>query len=458
MTGSRRIPALGLAALLSITACGGTSPPSGSGPAASSSAAATGESPVPSVEATLPPISPDASLTGTLTIWGWEAAINTLKEVDADFAAAYPNISLEYVAAAPADTYRNLQLAVSAGSGAPDISVVEDSHLAQFVELGALADITDHVAPYVPLMNAYKWQQAQADGRYYAMPWDSGPVAVYYRRDVFDKAGVDPATIETWDDFYEAAKTIKADAGVPMWQNSKARNSARLFEKLIWQRGLGYVDAQGAVVLDKDPGIQEVLDYMGRFWEEDLALDNEEWTDPWYAAFADGTVATQVEAVWMGTFFKSFVAPEAGGKWGVFKLPVWQAGDVRASNDGGSQLVIFEESEQKEAAWAYVQYHLGRYESQLLMYEKQDIFPSLEPTYADPFFSEPDPYLGGDKARELFAETVAEIPNAGIYTADYQEMNGLLAPEIQKFALGDQTAKEALTNAAQAIRDQTGRP
>jgi lactose/L-arabinose transport system substrate-binding protein len=458
MTGSRRLIAVGLGALLSVGACGGNVSPSPSGAAAPSAAPPSQAASASAAAASIPPISPDPSLTATLTIWGWEAALNTLKEVEPDFKAAYPNITLEYVVAPPADTYRNLQLAVSAGSGAPDISVIEDSHLAQFVELEALADITDQVTPYVPLMNAYKWQQAQRDGRYYAMPWDSGPVAVYYRRDVFDTAGVDPATIETWGDFYEAAKTIKAEAGVPMWQHAKARNLARLFEKMIWQRGVGYVDADGAVMLDKDPRIQEVLEYMGRFWEEDLALDNEEWTDPWYAAFAEGTVATQVEAVWMGTFFKSFVAPEADGKWGVIKLPVWEPGDVQASNDGGSQLAIFEESEQKDASWAYIQYHLGRYESQLLMYEKQDIFPSLEPTYSDPFFSEPDPYFGGDKARELFAQTVGQIPNAGIYTADYQEMNALTQAEIQKFALGQQTAQEALANAATLIRDQTQRP
>jgi ABC-type glycerol-3-phosphate transport system substrate-binding protein len=455
----RRSIAVCLAALL-IVSCGGTSPaqtgtpaPGETGPAETGAATATA-----TAEASLPEIVPDPNLSAELVVWGWDSAITTLKEVEADFTAAYPNIKVEYIPQPPADTYRNLQLAVSAGAGAPDISVIEDSHLAQFVELEALADITDQVAPYRPLMNPYKWQAAELDGRTYAMPWDSGPVAVYYRRDVFEKAGVDPATIETWEDFYEAAKTIRTEAGVPMWQNSKARNSGRLFEKLIWQRGLGYVDEAGAVILDKDPRILEVLEYMGRMWEEDLALDNEEWTDPWYTAFADGSVATQVEAVWMGAFFKSFVAPEADGKWGVFKLPVWESGDAQASNDGGSQLAIFEESDQKEAAWAYVQFHLGRYESQLLMYQKQDFFPSLVATYEDPFFEEPDPYFGGDKARALFAETVDLIPAAGMYTSDYQEMNGLLAPEIQKFALGEQTAQETLTNAATAIRDQTQRP
>jgi lactose/L-arabinose transport system substrate-binding protein len=441
--------------MLAISACtgGAASPtPGAEGDAATSTAAAT-----PAPDADLPAIEPNADLSADLVVWGWESAANTLQEVEADFAEAYPNINVEYVIAEPATTYQNLQLAVS-GGGLPDVSVIEDSHLAQFVELGALADITESVTPYVPFMNDYKWQAATLDGRYYAMPWDSGPVGVFYRRDVFEAAGVDPASIETWEDFYEAAQTIKAETDVPMWQQSKARNSARLFETLIWQRGLGYVDADGAVMLDTDPKILETLEYMGRFWEEDMAADNEDWTDPWYAAFADGDTATIVEASWMGAFFKSFIAPDAGGKWGVFQMPVWESGDAPTSNDGGSALAIFEESEQKEAAWAYVQFHLGRIESQLAMYEASDFFPALEPTYDDPFFEEPDPYFGGDQVRALFAEVVSQIPNAGVYTADYQEMNGLLAPEIQKYALGDQTAEETLANAAQAIRDQTGRP
>lgn len=409
-------------------------------------------------EATLPSITPDSDLTATLTVWGWEAALNTLQQLAPDFEAAYPNISVEYVASPPADTYRNLQLAVSAGSGAPDISVIEDSHLAQFVDLGALADITEQAAPYLPLMNAYKWPPAQLDGRTYAMPWDSGPVAVYYRRDVFEQAGVDPGSIDTWADFLEAARTIKETTGVPMWQNAKARNDGRLFEKLAWQRGVGYVDAEGAVMLDQDPRVLEVLEYLGRFWEEDLALDNEEWTDPWYKAFADGEVATTVSAVWMGNFLKSWIAPEAAGQWGVFELPVWEQGDTRASNDGGSQLAILAQSDQQEAAWAYVEFHLGRYESQLAMYEHHDFFPSLEPTYADPFFEEPDPYFGGDQVRALFGRVVAEVPEAGVYSSDYQLMNGLLQSEIQRYARGEQTAQEALADAARLIRDQTRRP
>lgn len=399
----------------------------------------------------------DQNLEAKLTIWGWDAALNGLKVVDAAFTEAFPKITLEYVPRPPADTYQQLQLSATAGSGGPDISVIEDSHLAQFVQLGVLADITDQASPYVDKINDYKWLQAKSEDRIYAMPWDSGPVAVFYRNDVFEKAGLNPDSIKTWDDYYQAAHTAKSAGGAAMLAQSKARNSGRTFEMMLWQRGLGYIDADGSVILDKEPKIQETLEFLGKFWQEELATDTEEWTDPWYKEMADGAVATIPGAVWMGTFLKSFIAPDAAGKWGVFKLPTWGDEPSQSSNDGGSALAIFETSKQKDAAWAYVEFHLGREDQQLEMYKQTDLFPSLETTYTDPFFKEPDPYFADQPVRSLFAEMVAQIPAAGIYSPDYQEMNGLLVPELQKYAAGEQDAQAALKNAADAIRDRTQR-
>ena len=147
-------------------------------------------------------------LSGTLEIWGWQAPLEALQIADAEFKELYPNVTLEYAARDAAETYQQIQLAVTAGSGVPDVAVIEDSNLAQFAQLGVLADITDRVEPYVSDINAYKWNQATVDGRYYAMPWDSGPVAVFYRRDIFEQAGVDPASIQTWEDYFQAAQTI----------------------------------------------------------------------------------------------------------------------------------------------------------------------------------------------------------------------------------------------------------
>ena len=49
------------------------------------------------------------------------------------------------------------------------------------------------------------WSSVIVNGGVYALPIDSGPMARFYHKDVFDKAGVDATQVKTWDQFYEAA-------------------------------------------------------------------------------------------------------------------------------------------------------------------------------------------------------------------------------------------------------------
>lgn len=399
----------------------------------------------------------NTNVKGEITVWAWKDPSAALQTVDAAFSKAYPNVSIKYVQKSAGDTYQGLKLAFSAGSGGPDVTLVEDSNLAQFVGLGLFADVTDRVKPYLKKMNAYKWNAAKLKNRYYSMPWDSGPVAMYYRRDIFQKAGVDASSLKTWDDYLKAAKTIKDKTGIKMLPLAKARNDARLFETLMWQQGTGYVDKNGAVTIDKDPRARLALEFMAKVFAADVVADFENWTDPWYKTMAEGEIATLPMASWMGGFLKSWIAPKTSGNWGVIPLPTFSGSRVRASNDGGSHLAILEASKNKDAAWAYIEYHLGRSESQLTMYKASDIFPSLESTYSSPLFDEPDAFFGGQKTRNVFVEAVKNVPNATVYTSDYAEINGLMQIEIQKFALGKQALKDVLPNAANAIRERTRR-
>ena len=399
----------------------------------------------------------NTTVKGEITIWGWKDPLNALQLVDASFAKAFPGVTLKYIQKSPADTYQGLKLAVSAGSGAPDVVLLEDAFLAQFVSLGALANLTVQTKPYLKKMNAYKWNAATYKGNVYSMPWDSGPVAMYYRRDVFQKAGVDPTSIKTWDDYIKAAKVIKSKTGAKMLPLSKARNDGRFFETLLWQQGIGYTNRLGVVILDKDARAKAALNVMSNLFKDDLTADLESWTDPWYKTMVEGEIATLPMAAWMGGFLKGWIAPKTAGQWGVLPLPTFAGNRARTSNDGGSHLAILDSSKNKDAAWAYVEYHLGRTDSQLTMYKATDVFPSLESTYKDPLFNDADAFFGGQKVRQIFAKAVKTVPNATVYTADYPEINGLVRIEIQKMAMGSQSVEQALNNAAKSIRDRTRR-
>jgi lactose/L-arabinose transport system substrate-binding protein len=397
-----------------------------------------------------------AHRTTTLTVWCWTPSDDALKTADAGFTKAHPDITLNYVQIKPQDVYQKLQLDAAAGSGFPDVSCIEDSHLAQFTKLGILADITKQAAPYKKQIQAYKWTQETLNGHVYAFPWDAGPMGLFYRRSVFKSAGINPSSIHTWNDFYKAGLKLKK-LGIPIWLQSKSQNDARFFEDLLWQQGLGYVDAKGHVVLDKSPKVLATLQFLGKMWQSGILGDQAEWTDPWYAAITDAKVATLPMAVWMGTFLKSWLAPKTSGDWGVIPLPSWTAKGPHTANDGGSSLAIFKSSSNFNAAWQYVQWHLGRADVQAHMYQQTDIFPSLESAWRSPYMRQADSYYGGEKQRQIFETLAKQIPVAHIYSSDYEQMDSLMSTELQKFALGKETAQQALKNAASAIRSRTGR-
>ena len=454
-----------------LSACGGqaaTQPPAATEAPAVTEAPAATEAPATEAPATEAPAATEASqLSGTVTIWMWKAAHDALTNsgVLDEFKKVQPNVEIEIVEYNPTDVYQKLPLALQAGTGAPDISLVENSHLAQIVALGGLTDMTEWVTPYLDKMNAYKWKDAELDGKYYAMPWDSGPVVFYYRRDVFDAAGLpsDPDAVSeavaTWDDYLNVCQTIMDKTGSACFSNNKANNYGRLYEMMLWQQGLGYYNEAGEVTVDSPENIA-TLETMKKFWDANLTSDQLEWTDGWYAELAAETdakpIATLIEAAWMGAFLKGWIAPGTEGKWGVALMPTMEAGQVRAANDGGSAFVIPEQSENKEAAWALTEFLFGRVDSQVAMFKASDFLPSLEAAYEDPIFSEPDPFFADQPVRPVYVDVVKEVPIAYVYGPYYPEMNGFVATAIQKVGTGQASVEDALKEAADSIRAQTG--
>jgi len=107
----------------------------------------------------LPQPTPVPKPKGKITIWGWTAAMrDTLGKtgVIEDFKKEYPDVEVEVVYHAPQDVYTNLPLAITAGQGAPDVCLVENSHIAEYVHMGGLLDLTDRLKPYMDNIVEYK--------------------------------------------------------------------------------------------------------------------------------------------------------------------------------------------------------------------------------------------------------------------------------------------------------------
>ena len=146
----------------------------------------------------------------------WEAALIEAFEV---FEAEYPHISIEldYVSYGEKETKYTTE--IEAGMG-PDVFHLHGYSLASFIEKRYLYDITtfinaeegvyggDFLTPWFP----QTLELMQDEGRYYALPGDFMSMVLYYNKNLFEEAGLDPAAPPaTWDEFVEYATALTRD-------------------------------------------------------------------------------------------------------------------------------------------------------------------------------------------------------------------------------------------------------
>ncbi|HYN87044.1 MAG TPA: sugar ABC transporter substrate-binding protein, partial [Ardenticatenaceae bacterium] len=405
---------------------------------------------------------------GRLLIWVQEANQDVFEQTALDeFQAEYPDVEIEWVNYPPADVANQLAVAIQGGTGAPDLAVTENRSIPRLVELGGLLDLTDRLEPYVGELNQAALDAGEKDGKYYSFPWDIGPVVTFYRRDILEAAGLptDPEEVNelfaTWDSFHDACVTIKEETGALCFAQNRANNYGDFYFNMLWQQGLDFVSEEGQIVIDS-PEHVATLEKLGTFWEDDLVSDQLEWTDGWYAelnAPLDGDVtpvATVTIGAWMGNFLKTWIAADQAGNWGVVQMPAFEEGGTRSANQGGSAFIIPELSNNKEAAWAFAEFMVGREENHLQIFEYSDYFPAWEALYGAPLFDEPDEYFGGQTSRQVFVQAAEEIPVVGIYGPHNQAISAALQTAIQQYATGQNEAEPALQEAAETARVETG--
>ncbi|WP_019637505.1 ABC transporter substrate-binding protein [Paenibacillus fonticola] len=412
-----------------------------------------------------PAASNEPSSTGNdpvkLVVWIWETAKDGLDLNMEAFQAKYPNIEVEFQTMKSTDLYSKYLITSSTSDAVPDIIAVESTNLSQIVQIDSLLDITDRVEPYKDKMSAYKWEDATKDGKIYAMPWDSGPVVMFYRNDLFAEAGLptDPEEvaqkIQTWEDYYEAAKLVKEKTGAYMYGDSKTNSSSRMFESMMWQRGLWYFDNNGNVAVDS-PEVKESADFLIKMQKEELVFDARANTDQWGNGIRDGKIATVVGGSWHDAIIENQYSPSDAGKWSITMMPKWSKEDAyTGANQGGANLAINKNSKHPEEAWNFIEFMLGNEESQVKMMTGAGLFPALL-LGDDVSMDEASAYFNNQPIRKVYAQSLANTyPLA--YTSDFPMANKLMTDVWAKVFLNDMSSEQALKEMANELRSKTKR-
>ncbi|WP_439681156.1 ABC transporter substrate-binding protein [Embleya sp. MST-111070] len=381
----RRGSAVATAATLALTlaACGG-----GSGGGGTSG----GKSDPAAVRAAL-------DKPAEITFWTW---VPNIEKTVALFEKKYPNVKVHVVNVGQSkDQYVKLTGALKAGTGAPDVAQIEYFALPQFALTKSLVDMADYgVGGLKDKFAASAWSQVNVAGGIYGVPQDTGPMAMFYRKDVFEKFAVAPP--KTWEEFAAVAKQVHA-ADPSVFMTFADPDDAGAATSLMWDLGGKPFTVDGTtgvtVNLKGDPGSKAYADVFGPLIKNKQVDGNSGFNSEWFQAMVAGKYAVWMAGAWAPAVLEKYL-PQGRGQWGVAPMP----GGAGAEN-GGSAVAVTTQSKNKEASVAFAQWLDSDPEAVKSLNSDVGLFPATKVLLDDPAFRSAElPYFPGSKPNEVFSD------------------------------------------------------
>ncbi|MTE19167.1 extracellular solute-binding protein [Streptomyces sp. TRM43335] len=314
--------------------------------------------------------------------------------------------------------YPQLLTRLASNSGLADIQAIEVANIAEvvrtqsdkFVDLGKADGVNKD--DYFP----WKWNQAtHPEGKTIGLGTDVGPMALCYRKDHFEAAGLPTDREEVaklwagdWNEYIEVGKQFKEKApeGVA-WTDS----AGGVYNAVISSSAKRYYDEQGELIYKDNPAVKEAWDLAAEAATEGLTDKKQQFTKPWDKAMNNGTFATISCPPWMLGYIQDKGGEKAKGKWDVAQAP-------KPGNWGGAFLGVPESSRHKEeaiklAAW------LTAPTQQAKLFAERGSFPSTPKSYETPEVADAKhEYFSNAPIGQIFSTAAKGVPTQVIGPKD----------------------------------------
>ncbi|GGY55318.1 sugar ABC transporter substrate-binding protein [Streptomyces omiyaensis] len=396
----------------------------------------------------------------TLDYWSWVPGMQ--KAVDV-WNGDNPDIQVELktVPSGNAGTYQNLSHALKAGK-APDLGQIEYDSLASFRLKEGLTDISS--CPGVEEAGAafvdWTWSQVEfgagGEDGVWAVPQDTGPMALFYRKDVYDELGMRaPAT---WNEYADQARRLKKEG---KFITHFSQTDPNWFTGLLWQNKATMFersDDSWKVTVDR-PESRQVADYWQKLIDDKLvATDLQGFSPALYKAWNDGEVVTWVSAAWGYSTIRDNAKATAGA-WAVAPMPQWKAGDRQAGNWGGSTTTVMAGSEHPAEAAKFALWLNTDPEALEILNREGGLYPAAKAGLELPALQQPVDFYGKQKVFDVFAQASTQVDTGFTWgptmTDTYRFLSDGTANTIAgKSTLGD-VLEDTGTRSAESLRKQS---
>lgn len=394
-------------------------------------------------------------LKGEVVLWSESGYGEQIKPGIDRFNKLHPEAKIKLINFGWEERVTKFLTALAAGSKKPDACVLNSQLLKRFIIIGALYDVTEW-------MGELKENLAQADlqlvkdtkGRMYGITMETAPIAMAYRKDIFDKYGIKSPGEMTWEEFILVGKKMSAD-GIKILRLSTEEPD--IWWHILYQLQGDVFNEQGEIILDTKEGKGiGMARFLKTLTDEGICLDEKAWTAAEWTAAREGRLAAEMFGVWMTYLLPMQIGdkPEEGfGKWRWCPFPIFPQTGIHMANYGGGAYVINGKCQNPKLTFEALKFLVTDFESQDL--QSLNGAPSayipvlergswLEATYGG--------FYGGQKPNKVMQKLIFEWNSIRKMPPAYYEATDIVESELSKMLIGEQSPEEAIKNAADRIK------
>lgn len=392
---------------------------------------------------------------GTVSVWVRDSQSGFINKLADEFNKEHKDTKVKVTIIPSADFVQKFGTA-AAGGNAPDVASMDLVYAPYFASAGALTDISDKVKDlkWKNDMSPAHVSQGKYKGKTYALPFTGDVSVMYYNKDLFKQAGLDPEKPPTTmaEVQADAEKITALGNGTYGFAFSGACGGCNIFSMgpYVWAQGGNVLSEDGKKAQFDSPEVTSTLTMYRDLWNKGAMpqLVKSDGGSNAGDAFKQGKVGI---FNWGDFYLTSLTDPSAGAKfdWGVALIPGSEAGK-NASFAGGDDIAIPSGAKNPEGAWQFLKWVTDE-KAQSIMADN-GIMP-IRLDLADKIYTDKDP------RNKVFAEALAKghVPYSVVENELINDSNGVWSTLIQEAVFGSGSVKDAQAKAqkdGQAILDK----
>ncbi|MEW6228499.1 MAG: ABC transporter substrate-binding protein, partial [Bacillota bacterium] len=385
-----------------------------------------------------------------ITVWHGLAgdAKKAFEQLCDEFNASQDKVKVKPTFVVFVEMARKIDTAIAAGAP-PDVAILGVAYPPRLIAANVLTPIDDLATPEQMADIKSDLYSTYLDfltkgGKLWSVPAGGGCMVLYYNKDMFAAAGLDPdVPPQTWDDVVRFGKKLTNPAKNQWGFRVYSINADWLLSQylpMLWQNGGEFLNADNTAAAFNSPEGVETLQFLvdAVHKHKISPLVSLEFTQA-AGLFQTGTIGMMMH---METLYGGFQS--LSFKWGVAPLPQVKK---RATWIGGWYPVIFKGSRNQDAAWQFV--HWLTKDAQIAWSKGIGTTPARKSVVQSPPYQQ---YLVEHPKRAAFVEG-NKYGRFKPAIPEYEAISKIFTAEAEKALYQKVSVKQALDDAAAKVNE-----